>query len=224
MRFSEKILLSACLVMSAFAGLAGQSPTVPRDALGPTLYNVFPRFTYAESYQDLDAVDFRNLRVHIFTEGDESHLSGDSVSLKDGKYRYTPNFGFEFLDLDSIYELGTDSSGRSFKVALYTYVYGGGSSNTEGIAQVFEFHNQRLSVRQQLRWDKHFESSKPYVKYYKATKTLVIRSAHYLPDDGHCCVSAAEVITLQWAASRFVRRSVHTELTEDGKRTGKKLP
>jgi len=57
-----------------------------------------------------------------------------------------------------------------------------------------------------------------------AKNELVIRSAHYVPGDAHCCVSAMDVVTLRWDGVRFVPVGIQTELSDYGKEAGKTLP
>jgi len=92
-----------------------------------------------------------------------------------------------------------------------------------GIAQVFELYKHRLAAIQQLEWDKEFDTSKPYISFNEESHTLVIRAAHYLPQDAHCCVSAMDVVTFNWNGSAFVNPGMHPELSDYGIRMGKKL-
>jgi hypothetical protein len=75
-----------------------------------------------------------------------------------------------------------------------------------------------------MGWDTHFEAGQPTDSYDEGTGTLVVRTAHYMPGDAHCCVSAADAVTLKWDGTRFVQTSSKTELSEYGKREGKRLP
>jgi len=54
--------------------------------------------------------------------------------------------------------------------------------------------------------------------------TLVIRSAHYIPGDAHCCVSAMDIVTFKWDGTRLVQSDIQTELSAYGKREGKIRP
>ena len=91
------------------------------------------------------------------------------------------------------------------------------------IAQLLELSNERLRIVQEIGADLHYGGPFFAHPFNASTKTLVIHSAHYLPGDAHCCVSAMDVITLKWNGSRFVQTSFATELTDSGKREGKKL-
>lgn len=99
----------------------------------------------------------------------------------------------------------------------------GGSSNSNGIAQVVGLANQQLTVSQQLDWDEHFDPKAPYVSFDEKSETFVFRSAHYLPGDAHCCVSAMDVVNLRWNGTRSVQSAVSTALTEYGIENQKEL-
>jgi len=122
----------------------------------------------------------------------------------------------EYLDLPS-------GSGQEHALILFDWFSIGGSSSKEGVAQVFTVSSGRLKVTQQFRWDEHFITNEPYHRYDPQAKTLIVRSAHYLPGDAHCCVSAMDVVTLRWNESRFDQMGVKTELSENGKKEGKAL-
>jgi hypothetical protein len=100
-----------------------------------------------------------------------------------------------------------------------------GSSSTDGVAQVYELREHRLKVRQQFAWDEHFQTikKKKHVVFNDKLRTLTVRSAHYLPGDAHCCISAADVITLLWDGSRFIKKTVWVELSEYGAESKKKF-
>jgi hypothetical protein len=93
------------------------------------------------------------------------------------------------------------------------------------VAQIYELKDHQLKVRQQLGWDEHFHTikKKEYVVFNDKVRTLTVRSAHYLPGDAHCCISAADVVTLQWDGGRFIKKTVWVELSEYGVESKKKL-
>jgi hypothetical protein len=127
------------------------------------------------------------------------------------------------VKLDSIYYLLSEDSHRQFAFVLYTWFSAGGSSNTDGVAQIYELREGRLKSVQQLEWDEHFDTNHPYASFDEKSRTLTVRSAHYLPGDSHCCVSAADVVTLRWNGNRFLKKRVWVELSKSGEREGKKL-
>jgi hypothetical protein len=89
---------------------------------------------------------------------------------------------------------------------------------------VFTLSDGHLRVVQEIGWDTHFQAGQPTESFDANTNTLVIRSAHYIPGDAHCCVSAMDVVTFRWDGTRFVQAGIQTELSEYGKREGKTLP
>jgi len=74
-----------------------------------------------------------------------------------------------------------------------------------------------------MQWDTHFQTKKPTDSFDPGTKTVVVRTAHYIPGDAHCCVSGMDVITSRWDGKHFLQREFKTELSEYGKAQGKTL-
>jgi hypothetical protein len=202
------------------SGVSAQSHSVPynRD-LGPSLHVMSLNYSYPTSYERIEDVDFQNLTLQVF---DEQGKPEAKLKLKNGSYEDRDNAGFETVKLDSIYYLAEDSN-RRYAAVLYAWSFGGGSSNDAGIAQVFELLDHRLTLKQQLEWDKHFDTSKPYASFNENSRTLVVRTAHYLPGDAHCCVSATDVVTMRWNGNRFTQKAVRTELSDYGLSIGKKI-
>ena len=89
---------------------------------------------------------------------------------------------------------------------------------------MFNLSANRLCVVQEIDWDTHFQAGQPTDSFDPSTNTLVIRSAHYIPGDAHCCVSAMDVVTLRWDGTQFAPAPIQTELSEYGKTQGKTLP
>jgi hypothetical protein len=98
------------------------------------------------------------------------------------------------------------------------------SSSQAAYASVFTLSNHHLQSVQQIAWDTHSQAGLAKDTFNPSTNTLLIRAAHHLPDDAHCCVSALDVITFRWNGSRFIQTEIHTELSEYGKSEHKTLP
>jgi hypothetical protein len=146
-------------------------------------------------------------------------------SLKNGRYKEGELASRYSIDLDAVHYFSTSSSSNGeAALILLSESYGGGSSVNNGIAQVFVFSDRQLRSVQKIDWDTHFDAGQPYVSFAPRTKTLVIRSAHYIPGDAHCCVSAMDVVTFRWDGRRFAQVDLRTELSEYGKEEGKTLP
>jgi hypothetical protein len=129
------------------------------------------------------------------------------------------------MALDSIYYLNErPSSEGGSALALYSWFSAGGSSSQGGTAQVFTVSDGHLRSTQKIDWDTHFQAGQPTQSFDPSTNTLVIRSAHYIPGDAHCCVSAMDIVTFRWDGARFVQSGIQTELSEYGKTAGKRLP
>jgi hypothetical protein len=191
--------------------LAAQTPKLVDNPPSETSFHLSqPDFAYPATYRSLRQVDFRNLTLHLFDVFPEPK----ELPLKDGKYelRNQPlGFGFEVATLDSVRRLPSATDSREeFSVAFYTDTYGGGSSNTVGIAQVFELTDGHLKIVQQMTWDEHFS---PPGKWYMrlSDDVLTVRSARYLDGDAHCCISGMDTVTLKWNGSRFAQTRMITE-------------
>ncbi|HTD21844.1 MAG TPA: hypothetical protein VK738_04275 [Terriglobales bacterium] len=131
--------------------------------------------------------------------------------------------GFQSVHLNAIHYLPSENGDRQYAIVSYTLQGGYGSSTVEGIAQVFELTAHHLMTIEQLEWDNDFVTSKPYLSFNEKSRRLIVRSGHPLPGDAKCCVSAMDVFTLHWEGNRFVELGMHTELSDEGIRAGKKL-
>jgi hypothetical protein len=172
--------------------------------------------SYPGSYSSIMKVDFRNFSVPSFDQ------SGSSIRLKNGRHKMDEPGSVFSMELDSIYYLGTLSSSRgSSALVLYSWFAAGGSSSQGGTARVYTVSDGQLKSVQTIDWDTHFQAGRPTESFDPATNTLVIRSAHYLPEDAHCCVSAMDVVAYRWDGAHFVQVGIQTELSEYGKKEGK---
>jgi len=88
---------------------------------------------------------------------------------------------------------------------------------------VFNLSGNRLCVVQEIGWDTTSTQVSPQIHSIPA-RTLVIRSAHYIPGDAHCCVSAMDLVTLRWDGTHLAPAEIETELSEYGKTARKTLP
>jgi len=211
------------ILVAAVFGQTSQVPYAPgTDGPGPTFTNETVNLSYPGSYSSIRNVDFRNFNFPIL---DQAGKPAGSFSLKDGHYKHgEPGDRFS-MDLDSVYYLSTSTSSKGgFALVLFSWFAAGGSSSQGGTAQVFTVSNAHLQSMQKIGWDTHFQAGQPTDSFDPSTKTLVIRSAHYIPGDAHCCVSAMDIITFRWDGTRFVQSSIQTELSEYGKKQGKILP
>jgi hypothetical protein len=209
-------------------GLPARSQQLPYDtAFGPNFYDVFPDRSYPGTYNRIEDVDFRNLTVQLHDQGG-SPIS--VVKLKNGRYesyrsptRASPLYGYNDIKLDSIHYFARGEHDRQCALVLYTWDSASGSSAQAGIAEIFELLDQHLTLRQELGWDEHFSTNKPYVSFDKQSRALILRTAHYLPGDAHGGVSAMDLITMQWNGNRFVKRALSAELSDYGASEGKKI-
>ncbi len=184
------------------------------ENMGP-LYDVSTvNGSFAKQYQSIRDVDFRNMPLEP---------GGRGFPLKNGKYERQDQNQFDSIELDSIFYLDSPgSSVETYALVVFYCVTGGGSATSSGIAQVYE----RLDVGQRITWvaDARSGSKSGYFLFDRKGKVLVIRSAHHIPGDAHCCISAVDVVTFAWKGTHFEKTSVRTKLSEYGRRAGKKLP
>ncbi len=203
--------------------LFAQAPTVPyAQFFGPDFDNI--RVDHAYLNRDLltRKVNFRNMRLIVF---DQSGNTDTVLQLKDGVHKWKEKGGeADEAKIEEVdYLTPADATGAEYAVVLLHWRSVAGGADTDGYAQVFRLTDHDLRVTQQLRWNEQFETKDKYT-FDAATKTLIARSAHYLPGDAHCCISAMDVYTLQWNGSAFVQKAVTTELSDYGKKEGKQLP
>ena len=201
---------SLSLITLILACAFGQTSRVPyasdSDGPGPTFTSKIAESYLPGRYSAIQKVDFRNLKP-----------------MKNGRYRKSGDGVHYSEEVDSIHYLGPPSGGQAALV-LYSWLSAGGSSSQGGVAEVFRTFNGALRSTQKITWDTHFQAGQPTVAFDTTTNTLMIRSAHYIPGDAHCCVSAMDVVTFRWDGTAFVQADLQTELSEYGKKEGKTLP
>jgi hypothetical protein len=128
-------------------------------------------------------------------------------------------------DFESIHRLpNSDPSIGDFALVILSWFAAAGSSTQGGNAKVFNVSGDRLCVVQEIDWDTRFETDKPTDSFDPSTNDLVIRSAHFIPEDARCCVSAVDMVTLRWNGTEFVPAGLQTELSVYGKSRRKTLP
>lgn len=218
----RRLVLLFLLMASAF-GQTSQIPYAPdSDGPGPTFASENVDLSYPGSYSSIRKVDFRNFKFPAF---DQAGKPAGSFFLRNGHYKHDEPTGHFAMDLDSVYHLSTfPSSKGGSALVLYSRFTAGGSSSQGRTAQVFTVSDGHLRSVQMISWDTHFRAAQPTGSFDPSTNTLVIRSAHYIPGDAHCCISAMDIVTFRWDGARFIQSSIQTELSEYGKREGKTLP
>jgi hypothetical protein len=202
------------LLTGAF-GQTSQIPYAPDN--GPLFSNDQISHLYPGSFSSIRRVNFRNFRYLSF---DEAGNPTEDFSLRNGHYQHDEPLDRQSIDLDSIRYLG----GSSSALILLSYFAAAGSSSQGGMAKVFTVSDGHLRIVQAIVWDTHFQAGQPTESFDPDANTLVIRSAHYIPGDAHCCVSAMDVVRFRWDGTHFVQTGLQTEHSEYGKKEGKTLP
>jgi len=212
--------LLGCTGLLLIAGsLLSQAPTVPyAQFFGPDFDNVHVDHGYPNTASSIQKVDFRNMRLIVF---DQSGKTDTVLPFKNGRRKWKEKNGE--ADEAKIEEVDYLAPADEYALVVFHWLSIAEASNTDGYAQVFRLANHELRVIQQLRWNEQFETKEKY-SFDAATKTLTARSAHYLTGDAHCCISAMDIFTLQWKDGALIQTGVKTELSDYGKKEGKKLP
>ena len=199
--------------------LFGQAPSVPyAQFFGPDLDNIRVDHTYPTTAQSIQKVDFRNMHLVVF---DQAGKTETVLKFGNGSRKWKEKNGD--ANEAKIEEVDYLTAADDYALVVFHWLSIAEASNTDGYAQVFRLANHELRAVQQLRWNEQFETKEKYA-FDAAAKTLTVRSAHYLTGDAHCCISAMDVFTLQWKDGAFVQTGVKTELSDYGKKEGKKLP
>jgi hypothetical protein len=210
--------LSSALVVP----LSAQTSAVPYLHFSGPMYNLRPySYLYPGNYGSIREVDFKNLTVTFWQDHNGRRLF---LPLKNGKCEMDFHPGHTTIGLADVHYINSLESGQEHAVVLYEEDDVGGSSNQEGLAQVFALSHNRLRVMQQIIWDLHYGGPFGQLDTFdEKTGTLLVHSSHYMPGDAHCCVSAIDVVTYRWDGRKFVQASIRTELSDHGKREGKRL-
>ena len=205
------------LVLILMTAVFGQTSSVPYDSGGPEFTNSEEHVSYSGSYSSIRSVNFRNFTFHT--------AEWDAITLKNGRYKHDESLVHQAIALESVIYLGRPASSKDESVlVLLSWFAVGGSSSQGGIAQVFTLSNGHLQMIQEMGWDTHFQAGQPTDSFDPNSRTLLVRTAHYIPGDAHCCVSAMDVVTLQWNGTRFAQTDLQTELSQYDKEQGKTLP
>ena len=206
------LALLSLLLAGAFAQVSEVPYATDGDGTRPTFTSENVSLPLRGSYTSIRKVNFRKLTADapVKNRRDKNRDPEDHYSEQSGSVFY--------LDASS-----SSSTGGSALVLSY-WSDGGGSSSQGEIAQVFTVSDGHLRSVQSIRWDTHFQTDQPTKSYDPNASTLVIRSAHYIPGDAHCCVSAMDVVTFRWDGTRFIQTGIQTELSAYGKSEGKTLP
>ena len=211
------LALLILVAVSAFSQKSQVPYASNSDGPGPTFTSENVSVSYPGSPSSIRKVDFRNIKIPFFDKR--------SFSLKNGHYKYDELGEHWSFDLDSVYYLSTSPSSKgSSALILYSWFAAAGSSSQGGTAVVYTVADSHLRSVQKIDWDTHFQAGQPTDSFDRTSNTLAIRSAHYIPGDAHCCVSAMDIVTFRWDGGRFVQSGIQTELSEYGKREGKTLP
>ncbi len=185
--------LSCFVLLVGGVAAAQQSPT----SSSPAVKVSFPNTLHKVQAEDICAVDFHNIRLIRGAKW--------AVQLNKGEYDHQDDSGFESVSLDDVHCLEGQGSLR-YAVVESKWTYGGGSSNSDCVVQVFALRSGYPVVVQQFDFDCHALSTGS--KFDRKSKKLTIR-ARTDDDSPHCCATSLDVVSYVWQDDNFERESFH---------------
>jgi hypothetical protein len=168
-----------------------------------------PLLAIAQQVSPPSAVSIRNLTlvaepVSSLTDVDFTNrsyrLNNTELQIKSGVYHYQQDGGFEDVKVRDTWSLKDPRNGSQYAVVSLYDVSGGGSSNDEGLVQVFTVANKRLELVQELSFDE--QASGSGVKFDANSRHLTIR-ARSDDDSPHCCAKNLDVVDFVWSGQGF---------------------
>lgn len=112
---------------------------------------------------------------------------------------------FEDVKVRDIWFLTEPSDGSQYAVVSLYDVSGGGSSNDDGLVQVFTVSNKRLKLMQELTFDE--QANGTGVRFDPISRHLTIL-ARSNDDSPHCCPKNLDVSDFIWNRQGFALESV----------------
>ncbi len=197
----HKILALICLGFS-LAGQKTQIVTPEPDEDGGGYSLTQPNFTYRGEYPPSRKLDFGNFVLHTFDGKNQHALCG---KLHGGLWEETDkdHVGMESLTWQNAYSLSSENPSIRYVLAFFTYFGVGGSSESDGYAQVWRWQGGKLTIIQQIQFNTHFAGDREYFAFDKDRQSLIVRASHYMLGDAHCCISAFDEMTFRWEDGLF---------------------
>lgn len=196
--------------------LTAQTPQEPRaQIVSPMPYGdegmgyeiSKPEFVYREHFDGLDKIDSKNVVIHWFQR--KRHLV--CGQLRGGYWESRDGAELNSLRLLKSYLLPSSEPGSEFLLVLFEYFGVSGSSDSSGVAQIWNLKGGRLSIKQQIDYNTHFHGGGGNQKYRRDDSGLLVRASHYLPGDAHCCISAYDELTFRWTGDEYVLARIETK-------------
>jgi hypothetical protein len=210
----NKILALICLSFC----FAGQKPQIinPKPyGEGPDYSVTQPNFVYGGEYTQFHDVDLKNFVLHSFDEKNRHEVCGQ---LHKGRWGDREKFGagMESLTWRHTYALSSGSQTSQYAMVYFDYFGVGGSSDSDGYAQVWQLQDKKLTVVQQIQFNTHFDGPRPVFIFKPQGERLTVRASHYLPGDPHCRISAFDELTFRWEDGLFKLVKKETKPTHTG--------
>ena len=166
----NKILALICLIF-CFAGQKSQTinPESPDDEGDYSITQ--PNFVYRGEYLQFQDVDFKNFVLHTFDEKNRRETCGQ---LHQGQWEDREKFGAGMTSLtwEQAYPLSPESSSAQYMLSDFTYFGVGGSSESDGYAQVWRLQDKKLTIVQQIQFNTHFNGEGPTFVFKKQSEML----------------------------------------------------
>jgi hypothetical protein len=161
-----------------------------------------PNFTYRAEYERLQDINYKDFVLHTFDKKNRHSICGQ---LHAGYWEEIEegHAGMSSLRWERAYPLSTKDPTAQFALVYLSYFGVGGSSESDGYAQIWRLEDKKLTVVQQIQFNTHF-AGKLNTFYFDADRqTLQVRASHYLRGDAHCCISAYDELAFRWEDDLF---------------------
>ncbi len=159
----------------------------------------------ASKVSDFHHLDLANLRAVFIELGGQR---GQWQALKHGKGKTVE------INRHGVFEGATDvilawqqQLDPTHWLAAYDWEWVGGSSSHSQVVQVFELHDGKVFITQQIEADTHHGGRAVGAILNREKKTLVVRAVELDSPKGRCCPTYINVVAFIWTGSEFRRVS-----------------
>lgn len=162
----------------------------------PNVNVLYPNFTLESQPCVFTVQHLGNLKSYVFQKGPSVM---DSAVLYHGKFSAprTPEHGPASLELAWLRKPPQQSN---LVIALYDWMWVGGSSSQSNVVQVFGCRDGHLTILQQISNDAH--SVHAGADYNADTGILKVKSVNY-GAGAHCWPEKLDIVTFKWTDKGF---------------------
>jgi hypothetical protein len=158
---------------------------------------------FASNVADLNDLDLANMPAVRIESG---QTIAESQLLKRGKGTTVS------VDRDSGLQHSTEVSlawsralDAHHMVASYEWEWVAASSSHSDFVQVFELHNGKVFVTQQIEADTHHGGRAVGAAFNGDKQELTVKAVNYAAREGRCCPSLMGVVVFRWDGQQFHR-------------------